>query len=736
MIVKLRPTTPPAGGSAQQVLAQERARPADHVLASLNGRAGVALSWVRSLADGSHVFTPDQLAGDASAETIAARLRAEPGVARAEVDVTLTPQTTPTDPYWPSLWALRAPLVGSYGADFESAWQLQTGASNVIVAVIDTGILPHPDMVGAQGTGALADEGYDFITDCRIRATCPASTASALAAVAPQPQALDRGDWISDADRATAFFSNCDRVSSSWHGSHTSGTVAALANTEGVIGGAYGAKILPVRVLGKCGGYLSDVTEAIRWAAGVHPTITNRTPARVISLSLGATGACDATMQSAIDAATAAGALVVVAAGNDADDAANSMLPSCSNVVAVAASTMGGDLAYYSNYSSSRITLAAPGGDMRITPTAGILSISNTGATTHDASGWSYKFSQGTSMAAPHVAAAAALMVSRNSTLSPARLKTLLAAPSSVTPFPSGSRCATDAVCGAGLLNAQRAVSNSLSPLHPSTDELDFGSIALGSVATRDLRITNESTAATAVGSSRLSGAAGFSITSDECSGTTLAPSGSCDMQVTFSAASEGIADGLIEVPTSAGAEAAVTTVQLTAFAGSRLTSATPTITLSNWEVGETRKVTVTFQSRYGVNEQLGSVYVSDTEQAALSADNCSNIELPAGATCAVELTITPLRTGAFATQVVANTAGANDVPFAVVIDGEVNAAAPPTPVDTGSGGSSSRDTTSSLNSSGGGGGGGGLAPMFLLLLASIALLPRPAGRRRSRGAR
>jgi subtilisin family serine protease len=730
VIVKLRPAAVAPGSSAQQVLARERERPNKAVRASLSGRAGLALSWVRALADGSHVFTADELAANPSAETIAGRLRAAPEVSRAEADRPVIPQSIPTDPYWSHLWALSAPLIGSYGADFESAWQIQQGTSGAIVAVIDTGILPHPDMVGPQGiwvadTSALADEGYDFISDCRIRATCSASTASSLAAVEPQPQALDRGDWISNADRATSFFSQCSRVPSSWHGTHTSGTVAALANDEGIVGGAYGAKIVPVRVLGKCGGYLSDVAEAIRWAAGVHPTISNRAPARIINLSLGATGTCDATMQSAIDAATAAGALVVVAAGNEADDASKSMLPSCSNVIAVAATTKAGELAYYSNYSSSHITLSAPGGDMRTTASAGILSLSNTGTTTHDAAGWAYQFAQGSSMAAPHVSAAAALMLSRNSTLSPARLKTLLTAPSSVTPFPSSSRCATEGVCGVGLLNAQRAVSNSLSPLRASLDTLDFGSIAVGGVATRELRITNESTAPIIVGASLLGGTAGFSLASDECSGATLAASGSCHMQVAFSSSSEGVGTATLEVPTNNGAEAVITTVQLTALAGSRLTSTTPSITMSDWKIGETRRVTVTFQSRYAVQEQLRSVYVSDAEQAAISADNCSNVELPAGSTCNVEVTITPVRVGSLVAQAVANTTGDQDVPFAITIAGEVSAAAPPpSSNDTGSGGSSSNNTPSSTTQSSGGG-GGGLNPMYLLFLASVYLLRR-----------
>ena len=308
VIVKLRPANPAHGNTAQQLLAQQRERPSDAVIASLNGRAGTALSWIKALADGSHVFVPTDLAAGLSGQTISQRLQQDPEIAWAQADATVMPHSVPSDPYYAQLWALKPPVTGSYGADFAGAWQLREAAANVRIAIIDTGVLAHPDLVGDQGTllsdtSALAHEGYDFISDCRVRATCPASTSSGSAAVEPQPQAWDRGDWISNADRATAFFSNCARVDSSWHGTHTAGTAAALANNDvGIAGAAHGAKIVPVRVLGKCGGYLSDVAEAIRWAAGVHPTIPNSAPARIINLSLGAHGTCEATMQGAIDA--------------------------------------------------------------------------------------------------------------------------------------------------------------------------------------------------------------------------------------------------------------------------------------------------------------------------------------------------------------------------------------------------------------------------------------------------
>jgi subtilisin family serine protease len=724
IVVKLRAADAKPGETAQEVLARLSDRPSDALILALSTRAGTDLLWVKALGDGSHVFFPTQLGIDLPVDMAIERLQKAPEVTWAEEDVALSVRSV-SDPYFRQQWSFAPSSGNSYGVDFVTAWQTQQGDANIRIAVIDTGILPHPDLVGPGGIigegGALASGGYDFISDCRIRATCPAWTPSSGAFVTPQPHGLDRGDWVSADDRLTAFFSRCRQVSSTWHGSHTAGTVAALAdNGEGVAGGAFGAKIVPVRVLGKCGGYMSDVAEAIRWAAGVHPTIANPMPAHVLNLSLGALGSCGITLQSAIDAGSAAGALVVVAAGNDATEASRSVLPSCSKVVAVAASTKPGDLAFYSNYSATHVALSAPGGDTRSTSTSGILSLSNSGGTVHDPAGWTYIYAQGTSSSAPHVAAAAALMLSRNPKLAPAQLMGILTASTSVTAFPAGSSCATKGDCGAGLLNVQRAVSNSLSPLGTSSPTVDFGAMSAGSEVRRELYINNRSTAPISLGLGYLEHS-GFSFYIDECSGQTLAESEHCRVVLSFAASSDGPVSSAMHMPTESGVEGSILVIELVALVGSRLTSPTPAISLGDVRVGETKRVTVAFQSRLMEQETLGASYLVGNS-AVISKDDCSGMELAATAQCYIEVSITPLTEGELTLQLVANTAGEDDIRYVVNFAGNavpsyIKATSEPTLPGNGKGN----------------GGGGALSIVSLLAMVILFLLRFPrAGRGQS----
>jgi serine protease len=389
--------------------------------------AGMELTYVRDFAENGQIVKLSSRLPLTDVQAIAEQLGGVSDVAYAEPDKIMRHQLEPNDPRYDEQWHYFTPTAGSYGANLPQAWDVTTGSANVVIAVLDTGMLfNHPDLVGRTVAG------YDFIADTSVSNDGDGRDADAS----------DPGDW-------------CSGDSSSWHGTHVAGTIGAASNNSlGVAGINWISKIQPVRVLGACGGYDSDIADAIRWSAGltVSGTPANATPAKVINLSLGGTGSCGTTMQNAINAATNAGTVVVVAAGNDNANAANYSPSSCNNVITVAATGPTGNRAYYSNYGAT-VEISAPGGDTSSGAANGVLSTLNNGTTTPGSH--SYAFYQGTSMATPHIAGIVSLMFSVNPNLTPAQVLTFLQ--STVTNFPSGSSCTT-ALCGAGIVNAGAAV--------------------------------------------------------------------------------------------------------------------------------------------------------------------------------------------------------------------------------------------------------------------------------------
>jgi serine protease len=371
---------------------------------------------------------------------IVRELAARADVEYAQPNYILHIVRTPNDPLYSRQWHYFDNGTGSNqspgGINLPTAWDNSTGDAAITVAVIDTGILPnHPDIAGSPNLSA----GYDMISDNFI----------ANDGGGRDNDPTDPGDAVA----AGECFPGSPPQSDSWHGSHVAGTigVGTTDNGVGVAGINWQVRLQAVRVLGKCGGTIVDINDAIRWAAGlpVPGTPNNATPSRVINMSLGGAGACSSSpsTQAAINDAVTAGATVVVAAGNEASDAAGFLPASCNNVITVAAGDYRGHLASrYSNFGAT-VEIMAPGGDVLRDDNNdgegdGVLSIVDGG----------YALYNGTSMATPHVAGVAALLLAQQPGLSPQLVTDRIIA--NAIPR-SGVECPR--ACGAGLLNADFA---------------------------------------------------------------------------------------------------------------------------------------------------------------------------------------------------------------------------------------------------------------------------------------
>ena len=378
----------------------------------------VALLPDKPLGAGMRTVEISEAVNENTARELSAELTADPRVKWAQPDYFVPTLATalPDDPRYTSgeMWGLN----GTYGIRAPEAWAVTRGSPSVVVAVLDTGITVHPDLAGQTVAG------YDMIVD----------TAVANDGDGRDADPADPGDWESS-------------YTSSWHGTHVAGTIAAVTNNaEGIVGVAPNVKVQAVRVLGTGGGYTSDIVAGITWASGgaITGVPTNPTPARVISMSLGGASACSIAEATAISAAIARGTVVVVAAGNSNANTSGFTPASCSGVIAVAAIGSGGKRASFSNYGPI-VDIAAPGVE--------IWSTLNSGSTTPSTP--SYASYSGTSMATPHVSGVVALMISQNASLTPAQVETRIKTSGMFTPFPGGvcDPVATK-TCGVGIINA------------------------------------------------------------------------------------------------------------------------------------------------------------------------------------------------------------------------------------------------------------------------------------------
>lgn len=421
--------------------------------APVPGQADTEIELVNPVAINSHTSAVD-FATPQTPEALAAAiadLQANPMVAEVAVETIAFPMATqPNDPLFNSQWGFSSfgdsnfinredEILG--GQTTGTNWQEAVAAvqgETPVVAVIDTGITNHPDL-----TGALVP-GFDFISN----------VARANDGDARDPNPADTGDWMSETEMVELPFSSwgCSTSNSSWHGTHVTGTIAEVTNNNLGGVGSYPLKVQTVRALGKCGGNAGDIAAAITWAAGgdVPGVPRNQTPAKVINMSLGGTmpdGTCPFYYQDAINFANSQGTTVVVAAGNSNIDAQQASPANCDGVVTVAATDYTGSRASFSNF-GDKVDIAAPG--------VGILSTLNTG--TRGPAAPDYKFYNGTSMATPHVAGAAAMLLTNFPTMTPHAVEAALVG--SATRFKASAKnndsfydCVGVDSCGAGILN-------------------------------------------------------------------------------------------------------------------------------------------------------------------------------------------------------------------------------------------------------------------------------------------
>lgn len=449
------------------------AKPGDR-LPVLSQVAGVTLTYKRVMSGDAHVLKLAEPLPTAEVAVISARLMALAGVVYAEPDhikqiidrPTRTVNLTPNDTHFNEQWHYQYTPLTEEGLNLPPAWDITTGSPDTIVAVLDTGILAHTDLAGRTVPG------YDFIHDVFV----------ANDGDGRDPDPSDPGDWVTPNECGYPH----PGFASSWHGTHVAGTIGAASNNAlGVAGVNWQAGILPVRVLGKCGGYTSDIVDGMRWAAGISVggVPDNANPADVLNLSLGGPGACSTSEQNAINDVVGLGATIVVAAGNSNSDAGNYSPASCDDVITVAATNRTGSRAFYSNYGSV-VEISAPGGETQIISN-GVLSTLDNGTTVPLHSN-TYAFYQGTSMAAPHVAGLASLIKGLAPAHTPAEVLQIIQ--TTARDFPAGSSCNTT-ICGAGIADAYQAILGSgVTVLLPQTQNNQAGR---GQVASHEITLYN-----------------------------------------------------------------------------------------------------------------------------------------------------------------------------------------------------------------------------------------------------
>ncbi len=649
-------------------ITQAQTSPSDVI--NLAQRVGLAVTASRQLTPSMHVmFLPKTLYGSA-VTSVLAKLRADPAVKFADVDELRYPLTVPDDPLFvptqgaSGQWYMETPSSAPVtvegvqttdlsATDAVSAWSITTGSSGIVIADVDTGVrFDHPDLLraGLAGGGRLLP-GYDFVgEDYNSNGVALGTYLEANDGDGWDPDPSDPGDWVSTSDTQNSLFADCTVESSSWHGTRVVGIFGAITDNDvGIAAMSWGAWVLPVRALGKCGGYDSDIITGIEWAAGMPVTGSGVTvpdnpyPADIINLSLGGSTTCPSDYQDALSTVTGMGVLVVASAGNSTTNVTSTSSveapANCSSsvpgIIAVAGVRNVGTKVGYSSL-GPEVGIAAPAGNCINTTGACLRSIDTTinlGTTTPGANSYSNETSDnlGTSFSAPIVSGIASLMRSVNDNLTPTQLVARLQSSASAFPANTGNlpvcpsldsstdecSCPASRQCGTGLANAYSAVQAAQQPI---------AAVALPTITSGSAANFDGSGSAAACGRAIVSYAwtASGSVTiesgANSAEASVLPGSGTLTLTVTDSDGGSDTATITLSAssasstaPTTAGTTPCPTTVSTT--------PAAPTVTqaFSPVSVAETIAATLTITFTNANAFDLTEVSFTDTLPGALT---------------------------------------------------------------------------------------------------------------------
>ena len=696
-------------------------------VSSLATRTGLSMARSRQVTPSMHVVFLSQTLYGADVASTLAKLRSDPAVEFADIDQKRFPLSVPDDPLFVATsgatgqWYMQTPTTTGCDAvigcdlsatDAVSAWGITTGSAGTVIADVDTGVrFDHPDLLRAGlGDGGRLLPGYDFVgPDEDSNGNSLGTYLIANDGDGWDPDPSDPGDWINATDQQNTLFpsSSCPQQASSWHGTRVVGIFGAITNNSvGIAGLTWGSWVLPVRALGKCGGYDSDIIAGVEWAAGMSvsttatPVPNNPYPANIINLSLGGSGSCPTAYSIALSSVTKLGVLVVVSAGNasGAVEAPANCSASVPGVIAVAGLRNVGTKVGYSSF-GPEVGVSAPAGNCVNSTGVCLRSIdttTNLGSTTPGDSSYTNETNTnlGTSFSAPIVSGIAGLMRSVNGNLTPAQLVARLK--SSATAFPANTSnlpvcpslatdgtdecsCPSSGECGTGMVNALSAVNAALNPIaavsFPSSYTANSSVVFNASGSAAACNRTVQSYAWTA--SSGLTIVSGANTAEATVNGT-----GTLTLTVTDSQGGTDIAtitvgstSATTTAPSSAGSEACPTAVTVNAVAPTVTEAFSPTSVAPN----VTSNLTITFnnanafaltqaQFLYSLPTSLnvapssvlgGSATTTCTGAAvSLSATGASialtGAVIPANGSCSVAIPVTSTADGSYTSTVAA----------------------------------------------------------------------------------